>query len=88
MPDKVILCYICSWSHVYSFVDNRIVIFIVSEETPPTWRELLCFGNQFSFETKKTDHVKLLAIRNVICTAAKMLGSLKQGIFKDSGAPC
>jgi hypothetical protein len=24
MPDKVILCYICSWSHVYSFVDDLV----------------------------------------------------------------
>jgi hypothetical protein len=24
MPDKATLCYICSWSHVYSFVDGLV----------------------------------------------------------------
>jgi hypothetical protein len=24
MLDKAILCYICSWSHVYSFVDGLV----------------------------------------------------------------
>ena len=42
MPDKAILCYICSWSHVYSLVDGLVPgcsggVWLVDIVVLPVW---------------------------------------------------